>query len=135
MTQRLLKQTDYEQIGQKILNCAFEVHKNLGPGLLESVYEVCLLTELKNSNLSVKSQVELPVFYKGEKLNKTFYIDILVEDAIVIELKSVEVLLPVHEIQMLTYMKLGDFKLGFLLNFNESMLKNGIRRKVNNYHF
>ncbi len=135
MTQRLLKQTDYELIGQKILNCAFEVHKNLGPGLLESVYEVCLLTELKNSNLSVKSQVELPVFYKGEKLNKTFYIDILVEDAIVIELKSVEVLLPVHEIQMLTYMKLGDFKLGFLLNFNESMLKNGIRRKVNNYHF
>ena len=135
MTQGLLKQTDYELIGQKILNCAFEVHKNLGPGLLESVYEVCLLTELKNSNLSVKSQVELPVFYKGERLNKTFFIDILVEDAIVIELKSVEVLLPVHEIQMLTYMKLGDFKLGFLLNFNESILKNGIRRKVNNYYF
>jgi GxxExxY protein len=135
MTQKLLQQTDYERIGKSILNCAFEVHKNLGPGLLESVYEVCLLTELKNSNLSIKSQVELPVFYKGEKLNKTFFIDILVEDAIVIELKSVEVLLPVHEIQMLTYMKLGDFKLGFLLNFNESILKNGIRRKVNNYYF
>ena len=130
-----MTEQEYEKLGNKILNCAIEVHRNLGPGLLESVYEVCLLAELKRKGLNVKNQVELPVFYKGEKLNKTFFIDILVEDAIVVELKSVENLLPVHEIQLLTYMKLGNFKLGYLLNFNECIIKYGIRRKVNNYYF
>lgn len=125
----------YEELGKSILDSAIEVHRNLGPGLLESVYEICLISELKRRGLFVQSQVEIPVYYKGEKLNKTFFIDILVEDAVVVELKSVESLLPVHEIQLLTYMKLGHYKLGYLLNFNESIMKNGIRRKVNNFYF
>jgi GxxExxY protein len=126
---------EYESLGKKIVDCAYEVHRNIGPGLLESVYEICLVAELKNRGIKVENQVQLPVYYKGEKLNKTFIIDILVENTIVIELKSVEFLLPVHEIQTLTYMKLGNFKLGYVFNFNEAMLKDGIRRKVNNYYF
>ena len=124
---------EYEEIAKSILNSAFEVHKELGPGLLESVYEICLAEELIRNGLSIKSQVKLPVFYKGKELNKDFYIDILVEESIIIELKSVEVLLPVHEVQLLTYMKLADKRLGFLINFNVSYLKDGIKRKVNNY--
>ena len=126
---------EYENLGNEILRCAIEVHRNLGPGLLESVYEICLLAELKEKGFNVKNQVELPVYYKGERLNKTFIMDIVVENTIVVELKSVEVLLPVHEIQLLTYMKLGNYKLGYLLNFNECIMKNGIKRKVNNYYF
>jgi len=124
---------EYEEIAKSILNSAFEVHKELGPGLLESVYEICLAEELIRNGLSIKSQVKLPVFYKGKELNKDFYIDILVEESIIIELKSVEVLLPVHEVQLLTYMKLADKRLGFLINFNVPYLKDGIKRKVNNY--
>lgn len=126
---------EYETLGDKILRCAIEVHRNLGPGLLESVYEICLIAELKREEIFAINQVELPIYYKGEKLNKTFVIDILVENSIVVELKSVEILLPVHEIQLLTYMKLGNYKLGYLLNFNESIMKYGIKRKVNNYYF
>lgn len=128
-------QKEYEQIAKLILNCAFEVHKELGPGLLESVYEICLIEELSKKGLKVQSQVKLPVHYKGKKLEKDFFIDILVEDIIIIELKSLEIMLPVHEVQLLTYMKLADIKLGFLLNFNVPYLKEGIRRKVNNYFF
>lgn len=124
---------EYEEIAKSILNSAFEVHKELGPGLLESVYEICLAEELIRNGLSIKSQVKLLVFYKGKELNKDFYIDILVEESIIIELKSVEVLLPVHEVQLLTYMKLADKRLGFLINFNVPYLKDGIKRKVNNY--
>ena len=126
-------QSEYESIAKSILDCAFEVHKQLGPGLLESVYEICLLEELRRKGLSVKNQVKLPVIYKGKELDKDFYIDVLVEDCIIIELKSAEVLLPVHEVQLLTYMKLANISLGFLINFNVSLLKEGIRRKVNNY--
>ncbi len=126
-------QSEYENIGNLILNSAFEVHKELGPGLLESVYEFCLTEELLNKSLKVQNQIKLPVVYKGKILNKEFIIDILVEDLIIIELKSVELLLPVHEVQLLTYLKLADKKLGFLINFNVQYLKEGIRRKVNNY--
>ena len=126
---------EYEILGKRIIDCAIEVHRHLGPGLLESVFEICLVAELRRRGVHVENQLQLPVFYKGEKLNKTFTIDILVENVIIVELKSVEYLLPVHEIQLLTYMKLGNYKLGYLLNFNESVLKDGIRRKVNNYYF
>ncbi|MEI7677613.1 MAG: GxxExxY protein [Bacteroidales bacterium] len=125
----------YEIIGKKILDAAYEVHTQLGPGLLESVYEICLVEELENRGLKAKNQVALPVVYKGKKLNKDFFIDILVEDVIVIELKAVEFLLSIHEVQTLTYMKLADKKLGFLLNFNVPHLKEGIKRKVNNYFY
>ncbi len=123
----------YEEIGKHILNASFEVHRELGPGLLESVYEICLCEELRNKNLDVKSQVELPVFYKGRELDKFFKIDILVEGLIIIELKSCELLHKVDEVQLVTYLKLTDLKLGYLINFNVALLKEGIKRKVNNY--
>ncbi len=131
----IMTQEQYERIAKTLLDCAFQVHKELGPGLLESVYEICLIEELQNKGLKVKNQVKLPVFYKGKELDKEFYIDILVEDIIVVELKSVEILLPVHEVQLVTYMKLANLSLGFLINFNVPLLKEGIRRKVNNYFF
>lgn len=123
----------YEELGKQILNAAFEVHRELGPGLLESIYEICLCEELRNRGLKVKSQVELPVFYKGQQLNKYFKIDILVEDLIIIELKACELLHKIDEVQLVSYLKLSDLKLGYLVNFNVSLLKEGIKRKVNNY--
>ncbi len=125
--------TEIEKIGKKIVDAAFEVHSELGPGLLESVYEICLVEELKERGLSVEWQVKLPVVYKDKILQKDFFIDILVEREIVIELKAVEVLLPVHEVQTLTYMKLADIRLGYLINFNVPLIKQGIKRKINGY--
>ena len=125
----------YEEIGRKIINSAFIVHSELGPGLLESVYEVCLVEELKARNLSVERQFHLPVVYKGKQLDKDFFIDLLVEKIIAIELKAVEELLPVHEVQLVTYMKLADLRLGYLINFNVTKIKFGIKRKVNEYYF
>lgn len=116
-----------------ILDSAIEVHRNLGPGLLESVYEVCLFKELRSKNVFVERQVPLPVIYKGENLDLDFRIDLLVAHEIIIELKSVEVLLPVHEAQLLTYMKLANKHLGLLINFNVPKLIEGFRRKVLNF--
>lgn len=116
-----------------ILDGAIEVHKNLGPGLLESVYEICLFKELRSRNLFVERQVPLPVTYKGEKLDAEFRIDLLVENEIIIELKAIEIILPVHEAQLLTYLKLADKKLGLLINFNVPKLVNGFKRMLNGY--
>lgn len=124
---------EYEQIGEEIVHAAFEVHRELGPGLLESVYEACLFEELRSQNLKVERQVMLPVIFKGKVLDKQFCIDLLVENAVIIELKAVESLLPVHEVQLVTYLKLADMKLGYLINFNVPLIKQGIKRKVNNY--
>lgn len=124
---------DYNKLTQKIIAAAIEVHKELGPGLLESVYEYCLTEELKDRGINVKSQVKLPIIYKGKTLNKNFYIDLLIENKIVIELKAVEVILPVHEVQLVTYLKLADKRLGLLINFNVPLLKEGIRRRVNKF--
>jgi GxxExxY protein len=129
----MISKYEIERVGKLIVNAAFEVHKELGPGLLESVYEYCLVQELKSRNLHVESQVKLPVFYKGKQLEKEFVLDLLVEHEIVIELKAVEILLPVHEVQMVTYLKLADKKLGYLINFNVPLLKEGIKRKINGY--
>ena len=122
---------EYNNISGKIIRAAIEVHKELGAGLLESVYEYCLLEEFKRVGLFAKQQVQLPLYYKGSKLDKEFFIDVLVEDKIVLELKSVEAILPIHEFQLLTYLKLSDKKLGLLINFNVLQLKDGIRRKIN----
>lgn len=124
---------EYEQIGEEIAHAAFEVHSELGPGLLESVYETCLFEELSSQNLKVERQVMLPVIFKGKVLDKQFCIDLLVENSVIIELKAVESLLPVHEVQLVTYMKLAGMKLGYLINFNVPLIKQGIKRKVNNY--
>ncbi|MBN1767433.1 MAG: GxxExxY protein [Prolixibacteraceae bacterium] len=120
-------------LSREILDAAISVHKEMGPGLLESVYECCLVKELSLRNIKAVSQVQLPLFYKGELLNKEFRIDILVEDEIILELKSVDELLPVHDAQIISYLKLANKKLGFLINFNESLMKNGFNRFVNNF--
>jgi len=126
---------EYEKLGKIILDCAFEVHKELGPGLLESVYEECLVMELRSKGLNVDNQVYLPVYYKGKKLDRFFKMDILVEKIIVLELKSSSGLYPIDECQLVSYMKLANIKLGYLMNFNEVLLKDGLRRKLNNYYF
>lgn len=122
---------NYKALSGKIIECCIEVHKELGPGLMESVYEICLISVLKKKNLKVESQVALPVIFKGEKLAKQFIIDLLVEDKIILELKSIEIILPVHEAQLVTYLKLSDKKLGLLINFNVPLLTMGIKRKIN----
>ena len=121
----------YNSITKKIIKCAIEVHKELGPGLMESVYEVCLKKLLIDEGLFVNSQVILPVVFKGVQLDKDFVLDLLVEDEIILELKSVEVILPVHEAQLVTYLKLSGKKIGLLINFNVALLKEGIRRRIN----
>ena len=121
----------YDLLTHQIICCAMEVHKQLGPGLMESVYDYCLFKELNGKNLFVERQKMLPVIYKGETLNKEFVIDQLIEDTIVLELKSIEAILPVHEAQLVTYLKLSGKKLGLLINFNVPVLKHGIRRKIN----
>ena len=124
-------QQDYNLITQKIIHSAIEVHKTLGPGLMESVYEVCLWKEMQHHGLFVQRQLVLPVSYKGMVLEKEFIIDQLIEGTIILELKSVESILPVHEAQLLTYLKLSEKKLGLLINFNVPVLVQGIRRKIN----
>ena len=112
----------------RIIGCAIEVHKALGPGLLESAYEECLAFELTKAGLCIKRQQPTTVVYKNIKLDCGYRIDILVEDSVVIELKVVDELNPVHEAQILTYMKFSDKSVGLLINFNVTVLKNGIRR-------
>lgn len=119
-------------ITYKIRGCIFAVYRNLGPGLFESVYEAALVYELKKNNLEVKSQVPLPVFYEGIQLEVGFRIDVLVEDKVIVEIKSVEELSKVHYKQLLTYLKLSDKKVGLLVNFNCDNISENIKRVVNN---
>lgn len=114
----------------RIIGAAIEVHRHLGPGLLESAYEECLNYELVKSGLSVRRQEPVPVLYKEVSLEFGYRIDILVENLIVVELKAVDALLPVHEAQVLTYIKFARKKLGLLINFNVTLLKNGLRRYI-----
>jgi GxxExxY protein len=120
-------------ITEKIIGAAIEVHRITGPGLLESVYEECLCYELSQARLTFRRQVDLPVVYKGIKLDCGFRMDVVVEDSIVLELKTVEHLLPVHSAQLLTYLKLSGKKVGLLMNFNEPVLRRGLKRLVVNY--
>lgn len=117
-------------ISGAIVDCSIRVHRELGPGLLESVYEVCLMKELMSEGLTVRRQVALPVFYKGENIGLDFKIDLLVEDEVIVELKTVDSILPVHEAQLLTYLKLSEKRLGLLINFNVKLLKDGIKRMI-----
>jgi GxxExxY protein len=119
---------EINDITGKIIGCAIEVHKHLGPGLLESAYEECLIYELQNSGFKVENQKPVPVIYKGKKLDYGYSMDILVENSVLIELKSVEALNVVHEAQVLTYMKFSEIKTGLLINFNVNMIRNGLRR-------
>lgn len=112
----------------KIVDAAFEVHKTLGPGLLESLYETCLSYELEQRQLNFKRQIPVPVSYKTLQFNQGFRLDFLVENSIVLELKATDTILPVHEAQIITYMKLTNAPIGLILNFNVPVIKNGIRR-------
>lgn len=114
----------------QIIGAAIEVHRVLGPGLLESAYEECLCRELTLKGISYRRQPPLPLEYKGIKLDKAFQPDLIIEDTVVVEIKSVEVLHPIFEAQTLTYMRLGDWKIGLILNFKVEVMKNGIRRLV-----
>ena len=118
------------QLTQNIIGCAIEVHRHLGPGLLESAYEVALGRELTLQGVSHQRQKRLPLKYKGIDLSVSYRIDILVDKAVVVEVKAVEKVLPIHEAQLLTYLKLGGYQVGLLLNFNVPQLRDGIVRKV-----
>ncbi len=115
---------------ETVIGAAIEVHRHLGPGLLGSAYEECLCEELSLREIPFKRQVALPVSYKSKKLDIGYRIDLLVNDEVVVELKTVESILPIHEAQTLTYMRLGGWQVGLILNFNVTVLKNGIKRLV-----
>jgi len=119
------------ELSKKIIGCAIEVHKQLGPGLLESAYQKCLYYELKQADLKVQIEKPMPIVYKEVKLDHGYRIDLLVEEKVVIEIKTVEAFNDVHTAQVLTYLKLGNYKLGLLLNFDVTVLKNGIKRVIN----
>ncbi len=120
------------ELSKIILDTAMEIHKEIGPGLLESVYERILAFELENKGLNVRTQVSVPIKYKNIKINDAFRADIIVNDKVIIELKSVKALEAIHKKQLLTYLRLSDKRLGLLLNFNKILLKDGIKRIVNN---
>lgn len=120
------------ELSKIVFDCTLKVHQNLGPGLLESAYEECLFYELKKTSLLVEKQKGLPLVYEEIRLDIGYRIDLLVENKLILEIKSVEALNDVHFAQLLTYLKLTDCKLGLLINFNVALIKNGIRRIVNN---
>ncbi len=121
------------QLTEKIIGSAIAVHRALGPGLLESAYEACLVFELTQSGIKVERQKSLPVIYREVKLDAGYRLDIVVEDGVIVEVKSVEKLEPIHKVQLLSYLKLSGLKVGLLINFNVMILKNGVTRVVNNF--
>ena len=128
-----MERDKFNLITKTIIGCAINVHKELGPGLLESAYEACLLYDLSQNHLKVESQKPLPIIYKKVELDCGYRLDILVEDEVIVEIKSVENLLPIHKAQLLSYLRLSGLKVGLLLNFNVKFLKDGIVRIVNNF--
>jgi GxxExxY protein len=121
---------DNDRLTERVIGFAIEVHRQLGPGLLESAYEECLCYELQQDGLAFRRQVPLPVIYKAIRLDCGYRIDLVIEETVILELKTVERLIPVHEAQLLTYLKLSGMRIGLLLNFNSATLKDGIRRMV-----
>jgi GxxExxY protein len=119
------------ELSSIIIGAAIEVHNALGPGLLESVYEECLIQELKMIGLEVKEQVVLPITYKGTQIQSKLKVDLIVQDKVIVELKAVQELSPIHAAQLLTYLKISNQRLGLLINFNELKIKNGLRRIIN----
>jgi GxxExxY protein len=133
MEKNPLEREILNRLSSIILDAAITVHREIGPGLLESVYQHCMVKELQDRELLVCTMVPVPLYYKGVPLNKEYVIDILVEDEIILELKASEALLPVHQAQLLSYLRLADKRLGLLINFNVSLLKQGFRRLVNEF--
>lgn len=117
-------------IASQVVDSAFKIHKNFGAGLLESAYEACLIHELKKRGLKVESQVPVPIVYEGVDIEVGFRIDLLIENRLIVELKAVEAILPIHEAQILTYLKVTGNRLGLLINFNVPLIKKGIKRII-----
>jgi GxxExxY protein len=120
-----------ENIAKTVLDAAFQVHTALGPGMLESVYEACMIHELGLRGIEVNSQIILPVIYKGMKVDSGFRLDMLVDGCVIVEIKSSEIISPVYSAQLLTYLRLADIRLGLLINFNVVHLRDGIKRIIN----
>ena len=123
----------FDRLTDEIIGSAIEVHRSLGPGLLESAYETCLAYELGQRGINVERQKSLPVMYREVKLEAGYRLDLLVDGLVIVEVKAVDHLLPIHHAQLISYLRLSGCSLGFLINFNVKLLKNGIRRLVNNY--
>ncbi len=121
---------EFDELSHKVIGLAIEVHRELGPGLLENTYKQCLAYELSQSKINFQMEVELPVKYKNILISCGYRLDILVENKLILELKSVDKILPIHEAQLLTYMKIAPMKIGLLINFNQKILKDGIKRFV-----
>ena len=121
---------EFDELSRNVIGCAIEVHRNLGPGLLESTYRQCLACELSHADIAFQMEVPLPVRYKGLLLDCGYRIDLLIRRDLIVEIKSVETLLPIHQAQILTYMRLANVSLGLLINFNVTKLQNGIKRFV-----
>jgi len=121
---------EFDELSRSVIGCATEVHRNLGPGLLESTYPQCLACELSHAEIAFQMEVPLPVRYKDILLDCGYRIDLLISDDLIVEIKSVEALLPIHQAQILTYMRLASVPLGLLINFNVTKLQSGIRRFV-----
>lgn len=130
MTQRPEIPPELNTVSGLIVDSAFKVHSTLGPGLLESVYETCLLHELRTRGLAAKAQVSLPITYGTVRLDGALRLDLVVEDSVIVEVKAVETMLPVHEAQLLAYLKLSGKRIGLLINFNVAQIKDGIKRLV-----
>ncbi|MDH5723536.1 MAG: GxxExxY protein [Alphaproteobacteria bacterium] len=131
-TPRLYEPVEVNQdlLGKQIVDCAFQVHKELGPGLLENIYEEAFTCELKDRNIVFEQQKPISIRYKNHELATSYRLDLLIEGQIIVELKCVDRLLPVHEAQILTYLRLRKLRLGYLINFNTPLIKDGIKRKV-----
>jgi GxxExxY protein len=121
---------DVNVLTKQVIGASIEVHRSLGPGLLESSYEECLCHELMIRQIPFERQYNLPLVYKGKKLDSNYRIDLLIDNRVVVELKATERILPIHEAQLLSYMKHGNWKIGLIVNFNVPVLKQGIRRKI-----
>ena len=129
-----MTQEDLNVLAKRTLDAAFQVHSAFGPGLLESAYSACLVYELRTAGLNVKTEVPVPILYRGIKMSDVGYrLDILVENEVVVEVKALEVIAPIHLTQLVSYLKLADKRLGFLLNFNVELLRTGIYRRVNKF--
>lgn len=121
---------EFDALSHRVIGCALEVHRELGPGLLESAYQQCLEHELRTVGIAFQAQQTLPVVYKGLELDCGYRLDIVIDEQLIVELKSVEQLLPIHDAQLMTYLKLSKVKIGLLINMSEVLLKDGIRRFV-----
>ena len=124
---------ELNEISGRIIEFSIKVHKALGPGMLEGAYEICLMHELAQHGFQVQSQLTLPIVYDGVRLDAGYRIDLVVEECVIVELKAIDRLMPVHEAQLPSYLRMSDLRLGLLINFNVKLLRDGVRRVVNNF--